>query len=314
MESPLVERKRAATIGWRLTEGNESYCRTAFFMQEYCAAPERSPSGMTASTSAGTDSDSDRALDWDFSHLQVKNTFVHMGEEEQLDERRFASAPEGWPLFGGEIFPPVPGVMVDFATALNGTTKMIMDHLRNDSCGLNLSTIGNRVPTEYAVVLKARGVRISDIVHSMPGVTVSQGVARQHGVEARVEVVPTHSRGEFLKKLKRGQVTEEEVDAVTDVLNAVYHLIAEAEDQQQSTFALGNWLPPKCRAFMKGYSLRLLELLKQFPAIFTCRGSGSAAMPVVRIVPHAVVCPLEIRQGLAARKMRFEAQDRPIVS
>uniref|UniRef100_A0A7S4LPU3 Uncharacterized protein n=1 Tax=Oxyrrhis marina TaxID=2969 RepID=A0A7S4LPU3_OXYMA len=259
--------------------------------------------------------------------VEVKNTFIHIGEQRRLLESLYATAPAGFQqefLRALAFTPKAEQVssmswademeaeeeialqhqrIADVAVALEGAEKIILEHLRMASGGsMSLSTIGNRIPKQFAVVFKTHGIRISDVVEGLPGVEVNDGVARLPGVTGAVEIVPSYCRGAFLKKIKRGDVTDEEAVQIFDVLQSVFSLVQASEAKQQSTFALGNWLAPCCRAFLKGYSLRLLELLKEFPMIFNCRSSGTAAKPVVRLVPDSFVSLDIVKARLASKR------------
>mmetsp|Transcript_9478 Transcript_9478/g.20885 ORF Transcript_9478/g.20885 Transcript_9478/m.20885 type:complete len:337 (-) Transcript_9478:879-1889(-) len=312
----------------RVRSGSES---TLASPRSVSTADNSTPRGSFACESLpgdGIDSVFDAVPSCMPASVEVKNTFIHVGEQRRLLESLYATAPAGFQqeFLRALAFTPKAAQVssslswademeaeeetalqhqkiADVAVALEGAEKIILEHLRMATGGsMSLSTIGNRIPKQYAVVFKTQGIRISDVVEGLPGVEVNDGVARLPGVTGAVEIVPSYCRGAFLKKIKRGDVTDDEAVQIFDVLQSVFNLVQASEAKQQSTFALGNWLAPCCRAFLKGYSLRLLELLKEFPMIFNCRSSGTAAKPVVRLVPESFVTLDIVKARLASKR------------
>mmetsp|Transcript_2730 Transcript_2730/g.6622 ORF Transcript_2730/g.6622 Transcript_2730/m.6622 type:complete len:207 (-) Transcript_2730:606-1226(-) len=186
--------------------------------------------------------------------------------------------------------------------SIQAAQQVILEHLRAEENGtMRLSTIGNRIPKQHVAVLREAGVRISDVARSMPDVSVQGGYARFSGPIEQVVVHPVYCRGKFIKKLRRGDVEDKEIVEVAAVIRSVYDLVAAAECQELSTFALGNGLAPGCRAFLKGYSCRLWELLREFPTVFDCK-SGSPDKPIVKLAPGCDHSEANIRCLLLARK------------
>mmetsp|Transcript_20513 Transcript_20513/g.52070 ORF Transcript_20513/g.52070 Transcript_20513/m.52070 type:complete len:326 (+) Transcript_20513:38-1015(+) len=251
------------------------------------------------------------------SVMEVKNTFVHFVNRARGSQRRALSAPGGlaqeMPVLRRRANTQSPRMVwadeVDdleiddeLPVAIKDAEAAILEHLRLESSGsMSLSTIGNRIPKKYITLFKARGVRVSDVVAALQGVVVNNGIAYLEGAEIKAEVVSVYCRGEYVKKIKRGEVTESEISEITAVLSSVFELVQASEMGQLSTFALGNWLAPTCRSFLKAHSLRLLELLKEFPMIFNCKAAGTESKPVVRIVAGAAVVAEDVQEKLLAR-------------
>mmetsp|Transcript_45417 Transcript_45417/g.102804 ORF Transcript_45417/g.102804 Transcript_45417/m.102804 type:complete len:294 (-) Transcript_45417:1030-1911(-) len=245
-----------------------------------------------------TVADTPRPLWNDIAQVPLKNTFIHIAP--RLDERRFASAPAGVDiaaLLALDSLPPRKMVWADevdsedegddgIGEAIETARCVVMEHLAVASGGMSLSTIGNRIPKHCIKAFKQRGLRMSEVVHGWAGVEVVSGVVRLIGAAKTKDSRPSYNRGEFRKRMQRGEVNEQEAEDIYKVLRSVYDLV-ESADGQQSIFALGNWLAAGCRAFLKSCSLRLLELLREFPDVFRCPSVGSKL--IVRLAPDAVL-------------------------
>eukprot|EP00451_Oxyrrhis_marina_P009590 CAMPEP_0204316576 /NCGR_PEP_ID=MMETSP0469-20131031/5472_1 /ASSEMBLY_ACC=CAM_ASM_000384 /TAXON_ID=2969 /ORGANISM="Oxyrrhis marina" /LENGTH=321 /DNA_ID=CAMNT_0051297369 /DNA_START=44 /DNA_END=1009 /DNA_ORIENTATION=+ len=242
-----------------------------------------------------------------FPELEVVNTFLHVGGE-RLQESRFCSAPAG---LGADLLETMAKASSPVAAAaqlswadlsidepaeqavtaqglVEKAQRIVIDHLRAELSGsMNLSTLGNRLPKSLIHALKLQGVRVADLVHSVRCVTVTEGLVQLVGGAAPAAKGRSYSRGEFLRTMRSGELLRSEAEQVITVLNSVYELVSESEDQRQSTFALGNWLAPGCRSFLKTYGVRLLEVLREFPEFFDCT-CGTQAKPIVALVGAGV--------------------------
>mmetsp|Transcript_53818 Transcript_53818/g.122414 ORF Transcript_53818/g.122414 Transcript_53818/m.122414 type:complete len:323 (+) Transcript_53818:69-1037(+) len=291
------------------------YCLDSPRSDSTTDCPSPSLSDCESPTSCILDLDDDTE-----SVMEVKNTFVHFVNRARGSQRRALSAPGGlaqeMPVMRRRADTQSPRMVwadeVDdleiddeLPVAIKDAEAAILEHLRLESSGsMSLSTIGNRIPKKYITLFKARGVRVSDVVAALKGVVVNNGIAYVEGAEVKAEVVSVYCRGEYVKKIKRGEVTESEISEITAVLSSVFELVQASEMRQLSTFALGNWLAPTCRSFLKAHSLRLLELLKEFPMIFNCKAAGTESKPVVRIVAGASVEAEAVQEKLLARACR----------
>jgi len=238
-----------------------------------------------------------------FPELEVVNTFLHVGGE-RLQESRFCSAPAGLEEDLLETMAKAPreapaaaqpswaDLSIDEpaeqALTAQGLVekaqRIVVDHLRAELSGsMNLSTLGNRLPKSLIHALKVQGVRVADLVHSVRCVTVTEGLVRLVGGSAPAAKGRSYSRGEFLRTMRSGELLRSEAEQVISVLDSVFELVSESEDQRQSTFALGNWLAPGCRSFLKTFGVRLLEVLREFPEFFDCT-CGTQAKPIVALV------------------------------
>mmetsp|Transcript_47441 Transcript_47441/g.125579 ORF Transcript_47441/g.125579 Transcript_47441/m.125579 type:complete len:341 (-) Transcript_47441:74-1096(-) len=168
--------------------------------------------------------------------------------------------------------------------------QMIIDHLRAEPCAsMNVSTMGNRLPKSLIHALKIDRVRVVDLINSLQGVTVADGVVYLVAPAEQREKGRTFRRGEFLQTMRHGLLQRSEARQVLAVVASVADLLSESEDQQQSTFALGNWLAPGCRSFLKMSGVRLLEILREFPEHFNCC-CGTASKPIVALVRQDGIC------------------------
>mmetsp|Transcript_52348 Transcript_52348/g.119227 ORF Transcript_52348/g.119227 Transcript_52348/m.119227 type:complete len:314 (-) Transcript_52348:440-1381(-) len=268
------------------------------------------------------------------SPLEVKNTFVHVGEQ-RLCERKFHSAPASVDLSlflggGGEVgLHPVGGVVdhavdeptpvarwdggeyqrnqretalgSEIAWACSVASRVVMDHLVVAEGGsVSLATLGNRISRASLAVFKRYGIRFSDFVRSLPGVEVEAADARLSGVIVPAKLhTRQQRRGEFLQRLRAGTLSLDQVDGVVSVVSVVHSLISESDGKQQSSFTLGNALPPLCRAFLKHQNLRLMEVLGEFPHVF--RFGRRVAKPVVRLAKHSAGALLGVRDEVLAK-------------
>mmetsp|Transcript_115578 Transcript_115578/g.265357 ORF Transcript_115578/g.265357 Transcript_115578/m.265357 type:complete len:325 (+) Transcript_115578:75-1049(+) len=238
--------------------------------------------------------------------VHIKNTFIHVSSAPFLDPSKFQSAPGGLDLefllaAESTTCSTSSRTTVRWADVMDDedcqpqektVSEVILEHLRAASGGaLTLSALGSRIPKK--LVDSLQGMRLSDFVSSLPGVTVENSVARLSGISEAAEETVVWARGEFVQKIQDGEVSTEDVSAVAAVLVAVHHLIWTSDQKQQSTFALGNWLPPNVRAFLKSRCVRLLELLKEFPEVFVCSMVGTK--PVISVVSCATPTEAVIR-------------------